>query len=151
MDDDAAAHLAERWNRPRRAPPAPGDLQFFDYVVQSGRAVLYPIMFGTYERQPANVYVGAAQQLAYLTKRSKDLGRSLDYLDTRSDLDTGRIAYLGVSMGSAEGVIYATIAERRLKTVVLLDGGFFLDRPPAGGDQADFAPRLTAAKMSCCC
>jgi hypothetical protein len=26
--------------------------------------------------------------------------------------------------------------------VVFLDGGFFLDKPSAGGDQADFAPRL---------
>jgi pimeloyl-ACP methyl ester carboxylesterase len=45
-------------------------------------------------------------------------------------------------MGSAEGVIYATLAQDRLKTVVLLDGGFFLGNPPPGGDQADYAPRL---------
>jgi pimeloyl-ACP methyl ester carboxylesterase len=49
---------------------------------------------------------------------------------------------MGVSMGAAEGVIYATLAQDRLGAVVLLDGGFFLDQPPAGGDQADFAPRL---------
>ena len=45
-------------------------------------------------------------------------------------------------MGSAEGVIYTTLAQDRLKAVVFLDGGFFLDKPHAGGDQADFAPRL---------
>jgi eukaryotic-like serine/threonine-protein kinase len=88
------------------------------------------------------VYVGAAQEITYLANRSKDLGRSLDYLDTRSDIDKSKIAYLGVSMGSAEGVIYATIAQSRLKTVIFLDGGYFLDTPPRGGDQADFAPRL---------
>ncbi len=119
-----------------------GDIQFFDYIVQSGRAVLYPIYYGTYERQGKTVYVGAAQQLTYLTDRSKDLGRSLDYLDIRPDIDKNRVAYLGVSMGSAEGVIYTTIAQSRLKAAVFLDGGYFLDSPPAGGDQADFAPRL---------
>jgi len=119
-----------------------GDVTFFDYIVQSGRAVLYPIFYGTYERQPKTVYVGAAQEITYLANRSKDLGRSLDYLDTRSDIDKSKIAYLGVSMGSAEGVIYATIAQSRLKTVIFLDGGYFLDTPPRGGDQADFAPRL---------
>ncbi len=119
-----------------------GDIKFFDYVVQSGRAVLYPIFYGTYERQGKTVYVGAAQQLTYLANRSKDLGRSLDYLETRSDIDKNKIAYLGVSMGSAEGVIYTAIAQSRLKTAIFLDGGYFLDRPPAGGDQADFAPRL---------
>ncbi len=119
-----------------------GDVTFFDYIVQSGRAVLYPIYYGTYERQGPTVYVGAAQALTYLTNRSKDLGRSLDYLDTRPDIDKSKLAYLGVSMGSAEGVIYATIAQSRLKTVIFLDGGYFLDQPPPGGDQADFAPRL---------
>jgi eukaryotic-like serine/threonine-protein kinase len=119
-----------------------GDVQFFDYIVQSGRAVMYPIYYGTYERQQKTVYVGAAQKLTYFVNRSKDLGRSLDYLDTRQDIDKSRIAYLGVSMGSAEGVIYATIAQSRLKTAIFLDGGYFLDAPPPGGDQADFAPRL---------
>lgn len=45
-------------------------------------------------------------------------------------------------MGSAEGVIYTAIAQDRLKTAIFLDGGYFLDQPPRGGDQADFAPRL---------
>lgn len=119
-----------------------GDVTFFDYIVQSGRAALYPVYYGTYERQPKAVYVGAAQQLTYLENRWKDLGRSLDYLDTRSDIDKNKIAYLGVSMGSAEGVIYTTIAQSRLKTAIFLDGGYFLDKPTQGGDQADFAPRL---------
>jgi eukaryotic-like serine/threonine-protein kinase len=119
-----------------------GDVKFFDYIVQSGRAVLYPVFYGTYERQGKTTYVGAAQTLAYFANRSKDLGRSLDYLATRPDIDKNRIAYLGVSMGSAEGVIYTTIAQSRLKTAIFLDGGYFLDQPPAGGDQADFAPRL---------
>ncbi|MGO8818544.1 MAG: protein kinase domain-containing protein [Terriglobia bacterium] len=119
-----------------------GDIKFFDYIVQSGRAVLYPVFYGTYERQGKTVYVGAAQTLTYYANRSKDLGRSLDYLDTRPDIDPQKIAYLGVSMGSAEGIIYTTIAQSRLRTAMFLDGGYFLDKPPAGGDQADFAPRL---------
>jgi len=119
-----------------------GDIKFFDYIVQSGRAVLYPVYKGTYERQDNLPFVGAAQTLTYYTERYKDLGRSLDYLQTRPDIDTGKLAYLGVSMGSAEGVIYAALAQDRLKTAIFLDGGYFLDTPPRGGDQADFAPRL---------
>lgn len=119
-----------------------GDIQFFDYVVQSGRAVIYPVYKGTYERQQTAVYPGAAQNLEYLTERYKDLARSLDYLQTRPDIDSTKLAYLGVSMGSAEGVIYSTLAQERLKAVIFLDGGYFLETPPNGGDQADFAPRL---------
>jgi hypothetical protein len=32
-----------------------GDIKFFDYIVQSGRAVLYPIYQGTYERRVKGV------------------------------------------------------------------------------------------------
>ncbi len=120
-----------------------GDTVFFDYVVQSGRAVLYPVYQDTYERRIRHTLPGTAEAALVTAQRSKDVGRALDYLATRRDIDTTRIAYLGVSMGAAEGVIYATIEQRRLKAVVLLDGGYFLNSPPAGTDQADFAPRLT--------
>jgi len=124
-----------------------GDIKFFDYIVQSGRAVMYPIYHGTYERSVNLVLPGTSQNLEYMTKRYKDLARSIDYLETRSDIDRNKLAYLGVSMGSAEGVIYAALAQDRLKAVLFLDGGYFLYTPPAGGDQADFAPRLKKPVM----
>jgi tRNA A-37 threonylcarbamoyl transferase component Bud32/dienelactone hydrolase len=119
-----------------------GDTSFFDYVVQSGRAVLYPVYKETYERRVGNGLPGASQLIDLTIQRSRDLGRALDYLQTRSDIAGDKLAYLGVSMGAAEGVIYTTLAQDRLKAVVFLDGGYFLDPAPAGGDQADFAPRL---------
>ncbi|MEO7085805.1 MAG: protein kinase [Gemmatimonadaceae bacterium] len=119
-----------------------GDVSFFDYVVQSGRAVLYPIYQDTYERRVRTVLPGASQEMTLTVQRFKDLARSLDYLATRADIDTTRLAYLGVSMGSAEGVIFTTLLQDRLKTDVFLDGGMFLDRASSGRDQADFAPRL---------
>jgi eukaryotic-like serine/threonine-protein kinase len=119
-----------------------GDTSFFDYVVQSGRAVVYPIYQGTYERRGRLALPGASLPMALTVQRFKDLARSLDYLGTRADIDTSHLAYLGASMGAAEGVIYTTLLQDRLKTVVLLDGGFFLGTPRPGRDQADFAPRL---------
>jgi serine/threonine protein kinase/formylglycine-generating enzyme required for sulfatase activity/dienelactone hydrolase len=119
-----------------------GDLPYFDYIIQSGRAVMYPVYQGTYERQIKFSLPTASQSIALTTQRYKDTARSLDYLETRPDIDKDKFAFLGVSMGSAEGVIYTTLLQDRLKTVVFLDGGYFLDPPPPGGDQADFAPRL---------
>ena len=72
----------------------------------------------------------------------KDAARSLDYLATRPDIDSGKLAYLGVSMGSAKGVFISTLLQDRLKTAIFLDGGYFLSPPPPGTDQADFAPRM---------
>ena len=119
-----------------------GDTEFFDYIVQSGRAVIYPIYQGTYERRLGRTLPGASQALTLTTQRSKDVERTLDYLQTRSDIKGDDLAYLGVSMGAAQGAIYATLAQTRLRTAVFLDGGFFLDAPTPGGDAADFVPRM---------
>ena len=119
-----------------------GDISFFDYIVQSGRAVIYPIYQGTYERRAHMDLPGASREMALTVENYQDAARALDYLATRSDIDTTKLAYAGVSWGAADGVIYATLLQDRLKTAVLLDGGFFLDKPLPGRDQADFAPRL---------
>jgi dienelactone hydrolase len=119
-----------------------GDLQFFDYIVQSGRAVVYPIYQGTYERQVNFEQVGGHLGRELDIMQYKDAARTLDYLATRPDMDSARLAYLGVSMGSAKGIIFSTLLQRRLKTAVFLDGGFFLNPPQPGSDEADFASRL---------
>jgi dienelactone hydrolase len=119
-----------------------GDLKFFDYVVQSGRAVMYPIYESMYERQVKFSLPSGGQSMQITTDWYKDAARSLDYLATRSDIDNSRLAYLGVSMGSADGVIFSTLLQDRIKTAVWLDGGYFLDDAPPGGDQADFVSRM---------
>jgi eukaryotic-like serine/threonine-protein kinase len=119
-----------------------GDIGFFDYIVQSGRAVVYPIYQDTYERRVQYSLPRGSQNIQLTTDRYKDAARTFDYLATRPDIDNSKLAYMGVSMGSAEGLIYTTLLQDRLKTAIFLDGGYFLDQPPPGGDQADFAPRM---------
>ena len=80
-----------------------GDLKFFDYIVQSGRAVMYPIYEDIYERRVMYSLPGGAQNLQLTTDWYKDAARTLDYLATRKDIDSSKLAYLGVSMGSARG------------------------------------------------
>jgi len=119
-----------------------GDVNFFDYVVQSGRAVVYPIYENTYERALKFSLPRGDQEIQLTTDWYKDAGRTLDYLATRPDIDSGKLAYLGVSMGSADGVIVASLLQDRLKTAVFLDGGYFMEPPPPGADQADFVTRM---------
>jgi pimeloyl-ACP methyl ester carboxylesterase len=114
----------------------------FDYVVESGRAVMYPVYEDTYERRLKYNLPSGGESIQLATEWYKDAARSLDYLATRTDIDNSRLAYMGVSMGAADGVIFATLLQDRLKAVVLLDGGFFMQKPLAGVDQADFAPRM---------
>ena len=88
-------------------------------ILQSGRAVMYPIYEDLYERRVKFSMPGGSQQIELTTDWYKDASRSLDYLATRQDIDNGRLAYLGVSMGAADGVIIATLMQDRLKTAIL--------------------------------
>ena len=118
-----------------------GDMDFVDYVIKSGRALVYPIYRGTYERRPEGTPLpGAVGVRELLIQDSKEVRRAVDYLETRADIaDAKKLAYLGVSQGAAGGVIFLAL-EDRFQAAVFLDGGFFL--MPAGADQADFAPRM---------
>ena len=45
-------------------------------------------------------------------------GRSLDYVETRKDIDTGKLAYLGFSLGGAVGPLMIAV-EPRFKVAIL--------------------------------
>ncbi len=51
-----------------------------------------------------------------------DISRGIDYLETRDDIDSSRIAFLGVSMGAITGAVACGI-DKRIKVIALADGG----------------------------
>jgi serine/threonine protein kinase/dienelactone hydrolase len=122
------------------------DMKFIDYVIQSGRAVVYPVYKGTYERPAAAPGPDTAAGRETLIQDSKDLGRSIDYLETRTEFDRNRIAFMGESMGAAVGLDLVAV-EERFKAAIFLDGGFYSEKPLPGTDQADFAPRIKAPAL----
>jgi dienelactone hydrolase len=90
-------------------------------ILRSGRALVYPIYRGTYEREtPAAM--GPNEERELWVGWSRDLGRAIDYLETRSDIDRTRLAFYGVSAGANAGVIL-TALEPRLKASVLQGTG----------------------------
>jgi dienelactone hydrolase len=122
------------------------DMHLIDFVIQSGRAVVYPVYKGTYERTATPSAPDTVAGRDTLIQASKDLGRSIDYLESRADINSKRIAYMGTSMGAAIGVIFAGV-EERLKTVIFLDGGFVYEKPLPGANQSDFAARIKAPTL----
>ena len=100
---------------------------FLSFLVKNGRAVLYPVYKGTFERgSPAlsGLYGGAAsyQYTEYLVQVVKDFRRSIDYLEMRPDIDSSKLAYYGLSWGGSLGAIIPAV-EERLGASVLLGGG----------------------------
>jgi len=96
-----------------------GDSGVWGYLVRDGRAVLYPILKGTYDR--GGGAEGATPREQWVMQ-VKDVSRSLDYLETRDDVDADRIGYLGFSWGAYMGTL-ACATDARYKVAVLRCGG----------------------------
>ncbi|MCR4410631.1 MAG: protein kinase [Candidatus Saccharicenans sp.] len=103
---------------------------FLSFLVKNGRAVLYPIYKGTFERgtdEMAGVIdydQGSRQYTAILIQIVQDFRRCLDYLETRPDINAEKIAFYGMSWGGVLGAIIPAV-EERLKVSVLLGGGLW--------------------------
>ena len=118
-------------------------VRFFDSFVKSGRAVFFPVSKGMYQRYDDfdSIPRSAPAYRAHVIAWSNDLGRSIDYLQSRTDIDGSRIAYVGSSFGARMGPLLVAV-ERRIKTAIWLGGGLSLERSPPEVDPFNFAPRV---------
>jgi eukaryotic-like serine/threonine-protein kinase len=117
----------------------------FGFMVRSGRAVIYPVFKGTYERGDgldSRDDSTTAFWRDHVILWRKDLSRTLDYVETRKDLNSAKLAYYGLSWGADMGPIMVAL-ENRIKTAVLVGGCLDDDRPMPEADQFNFAPRAT--------
>ena len=117
----------------------------YGFIVKSGRAVMFPIYKSTYERGDGLHSDYPDESTFYkdhVVMWAKDLRRSIDYLQTRSDIDTGRFAYYGVSWGGYLGGLMPAI-EPRFRTVVLYVAGLENQRGQPEVEPINFLPRIT--------
>ncbi|HSP13280.1 MAG TPA: protein kinase [Thermoanaerobaculia bacterium] len=115
-----------------------------DFVPKSGRALMFPIYKGTYERRDKLTSDYPAMTAFYrdhVIAWAKDLRRSIDYLETRSDIDHGRFAFDGMSWGGEMGPLMAAV-EPRIKTCIFISGGFDFQHSLPEADIFNFAPRM---------
>ncbi len=100
---------------------------FLSFLVKNGRAVLFPVYKGTFERGSEAMAAvlccapNTHQSADLLIKQVKDLRRCIDYLETRQDIDAQKIAYYGMSWGAGLGSVIPAV-EARLKASVLVAG-----------------------------
>jgi hypothetical protein len=70
---------------------------------------MFPIYKSTFERGDGlnNVWPNSTSSYRdHVIAWSKDLGRSIDYLDSRADIDHNRLAYEGYNWGASMGSIF---------------------------------------------
>ena len=119
------------------------DSQFalIDFLIKSGRALMFPIYKDTYERLGNPPDGGTIAERDETIQQADDLRRSVDYLETRSDIDKDRLAYFGISWGASIGSIMAAL-EKRFKVAVFAAGGCDPGAVLPEADPMNFAPRV---------
>jgi hypothetical protein len=118
-------------------------------VIKSGRALVHPIYKSHYERGDGLEYDDPDETARYrdhVIYWEKDLGRTIDYLATRKDLNLDKLAFYGVSTGAYLGNIFPAV-ERRIKVAVLLGGGFDFAKKLPEVDEINFAPRVNVPTL----
>ncbi len=116
------------------------EMAYTDFIVKSGRALLLPIYKGTYERH-SDAPEGSNVERDESIQRAKDFFRSIDYLETRKDIDHDRIGFYGISWGA--GVAARLLAlDARPKAAVIVGGGLPSDSMKPELDPFNFAPHV---------
>jgi dienelactone hydrolase len=117
-----------------------------DFLLLSGRAVILPVYQGTFERGIGRVSPWPERTRAFqdwIVQIVVDARRTVDYIETRSDLNKDLVAYYGTSWGAMFGSMVLAV-EPRFRAAVLTDGGLTsTNAKPPEVDQFNFAPRVT--------
>ena len=72
----------------------------------------------------------------------KELSRTIDYLESRIDMQVDKLGYLGFSWGGHMGGI-SPATEKRIKAIVLNAAGMMMNRTLPEADQLNYLPRVT--------
>jgi predicted Ser/Thr protein kinase/poly(3-hydroxybutyrate) depolymerase len=98
------------------------------FLIRNRRAVVYPVYKGTFERRskdspsPYPFQANSFQAIEARIQQVKDFRRSVDYLETRPDIDIKKLAYMGISWGGRMAPIILAVEDRLRAAVVILGG-----------------------------
>ena len=123
---------------------------FLEFIVKTGRAAFYPIYKSTFERKIKSSTYQINGNKSYeftevLTQVVKDFRRSIDYLETRNDINTEKIGLYGMSWGAQFGPIISAV-EDRITTNIYLSGSLRLDVQPEIST-FNYLPRVVAPSI----
>ncbi|MFK7828747.1 MAG: SUMF1/EgtB/PvdO family nonheme iron enzyme [Congregibacter sp.] len=120
-------------------------LGFMDYVVRAGRAIVIPVMDGMAQRfseLPSDQSARADAVRRRTLARYEDVASTIDYLESRGDIDSDKIGFLGFSYGAYESATFLAI-EDRIKALVLISGGTpYWDYSDPMADPINYYPRV---------
>lgn len=139
---------------PNSLPSSDTDIRRYqiDFLIESGRALAWPILFGTHERYAGRIELAPtredriAARTDEILRHREEVGRLVDYLDASRSFDGDRIGLLAGSAGALYVAPPILAAESRIRSVVFLAGGiapFAPDAVPLLLNSNSYWPRLT--------
>ena len=99
-----------------------GESSWIYFIPRSGRALVVPTYAGMYARRAPYPEFTSRAKVQLVIRWAQDLVRTLDYLETRDDIDAERIAYYGFSLGGTYAPVFTAI-EQRFGASMLISGG----------------------------
>ena len=117
-----------------------------DFIVKAGRAVAFPVYKGSFERgieDAPGIFGGEATSQAIrdrVIQLVNDFRRTIDYLETREDIDQARLGYYGYSAGAAIAPLILALESRMRAAVVYVAGLVASPRPETA--PSIFLPRV---------
>lgn len=123
--------------------PGLSDQYEIHWLARTGRAVVIPVLKGTWSRQdglPSTWPDETRSYADYVVRWVQDVSRTLDYMDTRADFESGSVAYFGYSWGGRMGPIILAV-EDRFKVGILKSGGLAPARALPEVDQVNYVTR----------
>ena len=117
--------------------------------IKAGRAVMAVVPRGALEREwpghrnyPSRDRVQTVETRDVVILRITEFRKGLDYLETRDEIDMGRIAHIGLSWGAKFAAIVLNAVEPRIRSSLFIGGGLGQRIPLPEVNPVNFAPRI---------
>jgi hypothetical protein len=118
----------------------------FDFLLKSGWALAVVAFDGAYERQWSaerrQSMAPAERSRLRLRHWREELGRTIDYLATREDINARQLGWFGISLG-ADTMLPLLAVEKRIGAAVLYSGGVGPNGLPVSEQPHNYFPRVT--------
>lgn len=120
--------------------------------IRGGRAVLAVVLKGMLERPfPADFQLPVSESVGFrdlMVRHATELRLGLDFLESRTEFDMTRLAYIGLSFGAGSRLPFAAV-DSRYKSAVLIGAGIDERIQPTlpEASNVNFAPHIAVPKL----
>jgi hypothetical protein len=116
-----------------------------NFLLNSGRVLIYPEYHGAHERYEGLYEMDDAEANIWyrdaVVKWRTEIGRTVDYLETRDDMSLDKVTFWGISFGTYNPISVLAVDDRFAAALLYLGGVLEHGRPPLAASY-NFVPHI---------